>query len=233
MTWSTVITIHWKYSLAVPLVLSFMVFPTQLLGNDIRIQEIQERNQPKEIGHAYDSWSLFLVCNSTWLLDENEEKLADLYRQFKAFGEAIGRKHLAVWFWKGNIGINKPITRNVDAERCSYYCSKFKLLPSEGPYILVTTTYPEVDTDIANYFVLKLNNCKSSDISALLNKLSDQLLVEGLNQTALDSEQYWRTIQRAFEVIRGNFVNFFKKVKVKLTIDTKFFKIEIDGGENQ
>ena len=53
-----------------------------------------------EIPKEFDSWSLFLICNPNWLLSENQEKLADLYNGFRAFGRAIGTRHAAVWFFK-------------------------------------------------------------------------------------------------------------------------------------
>ena len=40
------------------------------------------------------SWSLFLVCNPSWLLPENSARLQNLRQQFDAFGEAIGPDHL-------------------------------------------------------------------------------------------------------------------------------------------
>ena len=220
------------YLFIVALFLHLTVFPTQVSATQLDdINTAVQKATPREgIKEGFDSWSLFLVCNPAWIHNENRERLLDLYHQFEAFGKAIGGKNLAVWFWKHNVKSDTSLTDNVDVERCSQYCAKFKLLPSEGPHIVVTTTLPDLGTDVGNYFVLTLNNSRSSDITALLNKLTDQIVVQGLNQAALDSEQYWCTWQRTFETVRGSLANFIKKVK--LTIDTKFFKIEIDGGRS-
>lgn len=185
---------------------------------------------PNELIEAgFNSWSLFLVSNPAWLQSEREEMLHALYRQFRIYGAVIGPKHLAVWFSK----ISPPLCPGslatcVDLARSSQYCSKYKLLPSEGPHILVTTTYPNLDAPVGDYFVVKLNGADSADIIALITKLSDQLLVEGLDQAQLDSEQYWRKWQGAYVAVREKLGNFIKKVTV--SIDTKFFKVEIVGG---
>lgn len=212
----------WRYLLLVAMGLYLIIFPVLASG-----QAIQEAVRDP-IRSGFQSWSLFLVCNQTWLHAENQERLLNLYKEFSAFGRVIGRNHLAVWFWKSRPKPGMALADYVDAERSSDYCAHFKLLPSEGPHILVTTTYPDLSAPVGNFFVLKLNNTTSSDVTAFLNKLSDQLLVTGLNQTTLDSEQYWRAWQRSFEGLKGSALGFMKRVT--LTIDTKFFKIEIKGG---
>jgi hypothetical protein len=177
---------------------------------------------PRPIPTEFESWSLSLVCNPAWWLKENQQLLQGLRVQFAAFSEAIGPKHLAVWFAKQG----QP--DSVDADRSARYCEKFGLLPSEGPHVLVTTTYPDLDQPTLNYYVIKLNGTRAPEISSLLTKLADQLLVQGLRQEELDSERWWRAWQSIFESTRTTVATLMKKVKV--TIDTKFFKVEIEGG---
>ena len=193
----------------------------EILDNDKAIPK-HTRNGP-----AYQSWSLFLISNPAWLLEERRQDLQGLYWNFEAFGRAIGDDHAAVWFWKDGRGLTPD---NVDVERSSRYCAKFNLLPSEGPHILVTTTYPDLDALAGDYYVLKLNGAKPEDITLLLSKLADQVLVEGLDQWALDSEQYWRAWVRVFKTAGRGLTSFIKRVT--LTVDTKFFKVEIEGGSN-
>lgn len=161
--------------------------------------------EPVKLG--FQSWSLFLVCNPTWLLTENRERLWNLYHKFDAFGRAIGPENLAVWFWKSRPQrlvpgarrgrspptllslfpdqdtsvANTALADYVDVDRSSQYCAKFKLLPSESPHVLVTTMYPDLGARAGDYVVLRLSNASSSDITTFLSKLSDQLVVEGLN----------------------------------------------------
>jgi hypothetical protein len=201
---------------------------------------LQLATYPEPIKANYKSWSLFLVCGPEWLLTENQGRLMNLYRQFGAFGRAIGPENLAVWFRKAQLDPNEtPIFRGkqeptladyVDVNRSSQYCAKFQLLPSKSPYILVTTTYPDLDADTGDYVALSLSNATSSDITSLLNKLTDQLLVQGLNKEALDSEQYWRGWQRAYEAVKHTVGSLVRKTK--LQINAKVLKLEIDGGRN-
>src|SRR6266581_8603865 len=47
----------------------------------------------------YKTWSLFLINNPQWVVAESNDKVKRLYDQFQAFGRAIGRYNVAVWFW--------------------------------------------------------------------------------------------------------------------------------------
>ena len=191
------------------------------LGTGVRGEPI-----PKE---GYKNWSLFLVCHPFWLLVENQEMLLHLYCQFRAFGNAIGPLHLAIWLWKQQPRWGAlDLAEDPDVERSSEYCAKFQLLPSQSSHVLVTTTYPELTASIGNYSPLELNGVPARDITALLTKLADQLLVQGLRQEDLDSEAYWRAWQRSFEAMGGTVASFMKKVK--FTLNTHFFKLEIDEG---
>jgi hypothetical protein len=204
---------------------------------------------PREAGGVrFKSWSLVLVCNPAWLLTENLTALLNLYRQFEAFGTVIGPTHVAVWFWersdspqmvekllKGEPGLPGPqaeITpaRFIDANRSSQYCAKFRLLPSESPHVLVTTTYPSLTAPVGDHWILTLNGADSTEITALLTTLADQLLVQNLDQTKLGSKEWWGRWLRSFRTIRGSLADFMKKVT--FTIDTKFFKVELAGGKS-
>lgn len=98
-----------------------------------------------QIPHGtYKTWSLFLVCNPDWVAPEKSTDLANLYRRFKSFGDAIGRDNLAVWFWKRQLPVSDPrLAENVDVARCAEFCGALGRAPSHGPYLVVTTAYPE------------------------------------------------------------------------------------------
>ena len=185
------------------------------------------------IPHQYKSWSLFLLCNPAWLLEDRRSDVIDLYRRYKAFGESIGPDHAAIWFWRTKdsaalFGGSKAIVELVDVSRSSTYCEKYGLLPSEGPHVLVTTGHP--DDDPRDRSVLKLNDLDPDSIAVLLGKVADQVLVKGLNQEDLDSERAWRTWKEAVESVLAAGVSWIDKVV--LTIDTKFFKLEVSGGSD-
>ena len=181
------------------------------------------------IPREYKSWSLFLVCNPEWLLEGRASDLATLYRQFEAFGHSIGPENAAIWFWKtpdrGALFGDAPLAALLDVSRSATYCAKYGLLPSEGPHVLVTSGYP--GDPPGDHSVLKLNGLKAVDIGSLLARLADQVLVTGLDQEELDSELSWRLLQDAAERVLAAGVGWIERVS--FAIDTKFFKLEVEG----
>src|SRR5207247_10163695 len=94
---------------------------------------------------AYKTWTLFLICTPDWVAPEKSGDLANLYRRFRGFGDAIGRDNLAVWFWKRQAGLRDAnLADNVDVARSSDYCSELKLQPSSGPFLVITSAYPQL-----------------------------------------------------------------------------------------
>ena len=190
-------------------------------------QAIEELFTPDTPIHreGYKTWSVFLVCNPEWLLPENGRLLADLYQQFKAFGSAIGPDHLAVWFWKRRPRWNTPqLAEDIDVDRSVKYCQAFKLLPSRGPHVLVTAEYPDLTNPPSNYEAIELAGTPPREISSFLSKLADRLLVQGLRTKTPGSDSYWVAW---FEAIRGTLTGLGERVRI--TINTSFFKIEMSG----
>jgi hypothetical protein len=181
------------------------------------------------IPRNYQSWSLFLICNPGWLLPENEAKLTNLYKHFNAFGDAIGEKHLAVWFTRRLATPQGSIAKDLDVKRNAALCTKLKLLPSKSPYVVVMTSYPDVAAEKLQHEVLiELNDLPPEDIGNLLTKLTDQLVVQGLRQADFDSAQYWGAWRRSVESIAESLASLIKKVKI--TINAGPVKLEVEGG---
>jgi hypothetical protein len=132
----------------------------------------------------YQTWSLFLVCNANWLAPEKSDDLYTLYKRFQRFGRTIGRDQVAVWFWKSRKARHDPdLANNVDVERSVDFCTAFNLTPSEGPHLLIVSTYPDVTRargpcvpPCAHY---ALGAMQPKEISELLGKLTDELVLKG------------------------------------------------------
>jgi hypothetical protein len=202
-----------------------------LLAAPARAQAPEPLFGPNQaVPRDYRVWSLFLICNPEWLLEGRASDLATLYRQFEAFGHSIGPENAAVWFWKtedsGALYRDTPLADLLDVSRSATYCAKYRLLPSEGPHVLVTTSHP--DDPPGDYSVVKLNGLKAADIGSLLARLADQVLVTGLDQEELDSETAWRLFQDAAERVLAAGIGWIDRVS--FAIDTKFFKLEVEGG---
>jgi len=203
-----------------------------LLGiqTDVAAQAIWEPGVAGEpIPKNYKSWSLFVICNPDWLMVENEPKLSALYQRFRSFGQAIGAQHLALWFWKRQPRIGNVRVDDIDVDRNAAFCEKLALLPSKSPYVVVTRVYPDLnDSNLRPDVLIELNKLPPADVGNLLNKLTDQLLVEGLRQKDFDSEQYWGAWRRSVEGT-ANFLGGLIK-KVKLTVNAGPVKLEVEGG---
>lgn len=197
---------------------------TPLSAYSQAVEEVYTRDKPVPTG--YKSWSLFLICTLDWLLPQNKDRVTDLYHQFVAFGRTIGPEHAAVWFW-----IRRPrwttdvVIDNVDVERSITYCQRFKLPPSNGPYVLTTTTDPESASDAADHSTLALNERSPADIQKFLTALGDQLLIEGTPKQAANSEEFWRSQQAGFEAVQRSLGAFLSKVT--FTIKTQWFDVKI------
>jgi hypothetical protein len=202
-----------------------------ILNKDANGQARAELPEPKAPipKESYKSWSLFLINNPKWLLAESGDNLKKLYDQFQAFGQAIGPDHLAVWFW------SDEHTKAVDVDRSAAICSKLKLAPSKGPYILVTTEYPGAcivgspDTFPANLdrfqIRLELNKATASEITSLLTGVADQLIAGDLGKLSVNSEDYWRAWRQSFEAVRGTLVGLSQAFTV--TFKTPFFDVQL------
>lgn len=200
------------------------------IQTDVAAQAIWEPGVAGEpIPKNYKTWSLFVICNPEWLMADNEPKLSGLYQRFRSFGQAIGAQHLALWFWKRPPRIGNVRAEDIDVDRNAEFCGKLGLLPSKSPYVVVTTTYPDLnEPNLKPDVLIELNKLPAADIENLLNKLADQLLVEGLRQADIDSEQYWAGWRRGVAAT-GSFLGGLIK-KVKLTVNAGPVKLEVEGG---
>jgi hypothetical protein len=188
----------------------------------LRAQARFEVMPTEQIPRDYESWSLFLICNPAWIVQNRDEGIVALFEQYRAFGDAIGPRNLAIWFWKEPAP--EPSAELTDVSRSSEYCERFKLLPSNSPYVLVTTQYPDAQ-EVGDYFFVRLNGLDSADSADLLAKLTDQLLVTGLDQAGLDASTRWQRSLAAVIAVVSSVGSYFDQVS--FTFNTGFFKAEI------
>jgi hypothetical protein len=216
----------WKTCLVLITVVFLLNFQARLASGQAIVEHSVEGGP---LPRNFQSWSLFLVCNPQWFLAESDSRLSGLYQQFRSFGQAIGAQHAAVWFWKRTPGAGRPAAESLDVDRNAAYCTKLKLLPSKSPYVVVTTNYPDLNSeDLKQQVLIELNNLPPADVGDLLTRLTDQLLVQGLRQADFDSEQYWTAWRRSVESVGDGLRSMVKKVKI--TINTAVVKLEIEGG---
>jgi hypothetical protein len=204
--------------------LAFLGFHLLVVGNvaALQAQERFEVTPTEQIPRDYESWSLFLICNLAWIDQNRDEGIGTLFDQYRTFGDVIGPRNLAIWFWKEPAP--EPSAELTDVSRSSEYCTRFKLLLSEGPYVLVTTQHPDAE-EVGDYFVVRLNGLDPEDSAKLLAKLTDQLRVTGLDQAGLDASTRWQRSLAAALAVVSSVGSYFDQVS--FTFNTGFFKAEI------
>lgn len=190
-----------------------------LLGAAIFVQPSQTRAQAafeiipmQQIPRGYESWSLFLVCNPAWIIENGDRGISDLFHAYKAFGQAIGPKNLAIWFWK--VPATAPTIDNTDIGRMSEYCQKYRLTPSDTPQVVATTRYPG-ELEPGDRVVANLNGSAANSARALAD-LTDQLLKTGLDQSGLDDSDRWRRVVIASSAALSSIACYFNKVSVSV-----------------
>ena len=96
-----------------------------LTGSQAYCQAVASLSGPKvPIPKDYKTWSLFLVNNPQWVVAESNDKVKKLYDQFQAFGRAIGRDNVAVWFWSQDNLQDSFYYKAVDVIRSAEFCEK-------------------------------------------------------------------------------------------------------------
>ena len=183
-------------------------------------------------GRPYRSWSLFLVCNPAWLLPESEPSLKTLLTQFRAFGDAIGPDHLAVWFAGPGQGAAGK-TAWADVVRSAAFCQSLKLAPGGSPYVVVTSDYPgegrlsvypkTFPTELTKFSVVSLAQTDADGITRVLIKLANELVTNKTSDLDPQSEAFWRAWERSYKEVRAVMLDLFKGISV--TVKTPFFEV--------
>jgi hypothetical protein len=158
----------------------------------------------RSIPRQYRSWSLFLICNSSWLQDRRAQEIGALYEQFMGFGRALGREHAALWFWNRvptKIAGNPMLVSYVSANRHQAYCQKLGLDPFVGPHIVVTRTYPDLSAEIVPDVVIAFDNLRPDDIDPLLRRLTGQIVQDRLDQGEIESLAWRQRWKRSFKSV--------------------------------
>ena len=166
------------------------------VGAKVSAQSVVEVIGQKEaIPAGYKTYSLFLICNPDWLAPAKSSGLTDLYEKFQAFGRSIGDDQAAVWFWKTTVKpgweMTMPPSAAIDVERSIRFCKAWKLKPSDGPYLVITTTRPDeshLPSGVPDGTgVFALGDLSATQISSLLAKLTDSLLLTGKVDSSIAS----------------------------------------------
>lgn len=193
---------------------------------------------PTEVtGVPIRSWSLFLVCEPSWILQRDPGRLWKLYWRFLELGQALGPEHAAVWFWARDPGRpgNGEIQTAIDVVRSLAFCSRLGLSPAEGPFLLVATDYPGpgLVSDLPNTVqvprnraILRLPDPQTADFESLMEDVLEAVYSGDLRELDRETEGFWRAWQSVFESVQTGVAGAAGRISV--TIKTVFFEVTID-----
>ena len=173
----------------------------------------------KKISRDAKTWSLFLICNPTWIAKNGDKGITDLFLKFEALGRTIGPNNLAIWF-KETEFTNPTTVGDLDIERSCTYYKRYQLQQDAGPYILVTTTYPD-DQPQGRFLAVNLDGLNADDSARKLSKLAKQFDETGLKQGDPFTDTWW-------DKVVSSTLNFFCKatfsvnlVAIKINLESK------------
>ena len=178
----------------------------------------------EEVPPGFASQSIFLICNPEWILAEREADLSSLHASFEAFGRAIGDDNAAVWFWRIQPDMEDGLADDVDIERSAQICGQLGLLPSASPHIVLASKW---DRD---HFIISLGGLDAEGIKKVLTSLTDRVVVEGIGDESIQVSGVLgkgaRFIRKLLFAPVGSLAR-----AITVSIDTRFFKIEMDGSK--
>jgi hypothetical protein len=179
-------------------------------------------------GSDYKTWSLFLVCTPTWFTKNTDPRLLDLYRNFAAFGRAIGPDHLAVWFARSDKTELTPrmLASEYDSDRAAKFCRQYGLSPRTAPHVVVTREYPDPERASGNYLTLSLGNADAATTGKLLLALTEQIWSAEPSQRALTDAEWWHWVEQMLRTWIATASPLFNRLRVKLNAPP-FLKVEL------
>ncbi|MCG7961650.1 MAG: hypothetical protein N0E54_02970 [Candidatus Thiodiazotropha taylori] len=123
---------------------------------------------------------LALVPATDWYEDEY---IIEFRYLFARLGNAIGDARIAVWLGnppdinKFELGFGA-----IDTERSKQYCNKLDLDYNNGPYILISKTYPDDLIKNSDYIIIKFNGIAKNRVGRVLNRLEQELRLNRVDE---------------------------------------------------
>jgi hypothetical protein len=158
-----------------------------------RAQRAQDVSPGTPILKGFETYTLFLFPSAEWL--DRTEDLAVLRKAYQNFGDAIGDKHLAVWFLDND-------SRAISIARSKVFCDRLHLDYNDGPYVVTTNVYPESLRADSKPIVIKLYRIPANRVVLVLNILEQDLRTERqIRETALLFEEIRQRLLTASDLI--------------------------------
>lgn len=203
-------------------IVSAMLSPTLAIAQDAMeivvdpIRSLKDIPQYSSTGVKYESWTIFVICNSRW--SGNRNSINSLYRQFLRFGEAIGDSDVAIW----PIGKNGEYSFSAGAR----FCRQLRLNPARGPHLITTTRWPGLTARPSSYLRVSFANAPPTVTEDLLEELTSQVILQDFEASKLNSVDDWSRMKSA----AGQFYRYACPIisRVSVAINTPAIKVSYD-----
>jgi len=168
----------------------------------VRAEEIPRRHQyPDGRTVRFTTWSLFLVCDPTWLQAEVKSELIGLYNAYLSFIATVNDSDARLWTF--------PRTRGWRAEAIDPiwsrpYCESLGLDITAGPYLVITVHPPDAIRPADTKVLLAFRGRRAEDIARSLLTLEERASEEELQHTVAGSPQWWGAWERITRWSRVN-----------------------------
>jgi hypothetical protein len=155
-----------------------------------------------------------------------------LYDSYLGFARATGGQHAAVWFWKSAPKIRdgkltgSDLASKIDADACAAYSKKLQLDVAKSPYVVMTTSYPSLDSSFKNDVSIEMGELRPESQVRLLTVLGDQISKAKLNQAELNSAVWWAKWRDAANNTLDVLSTIARHVKIKLKTEEGDLTIE-------
>ena len=119
----------------------------------------------------YSTYTYFLAPSVEWLSRNNPNNAAEMKKAFHAFGDAIGKKNVAIWLAGTNGEANIASAKDV--------CDWFGLGYNDGPYVIVAAKPIENCQDVDEVVIIRLTDLDEFRSIRVLNTLEQDLRQRG------------------------------------------------------
>jgi hypothetical protein len=197
-------------SLGFSVVVAFVVWTLAFLSAAETIPRSHQYPDGRTV--RFTSWSLFLVCDATWLRSEGKADLIGLYNAYLNLVTTADESHAPLWAFAGAKGWRAD---EIDPIRIKSYCDSLVLTSGGGPFLVITVHPPGRLTAFDAKILLGFGSLRAKDIARHLNALTEQLSAEGISEAQPGSQEWWSSWERVWKWLRGRSPNVTMSVQPK------------------
>ena len=139
---------------------------------------------------AFTSWSMFLVCDSTWLQSEGKTDLVALYNAYLILVVTANENDAPLWAFPKTSGWR---AEEIDPVWSKPYCESLGLSTHASPVVVITVHPPDTIKPSDAKVLLAFGQRRRRDIARMLTRLAERTAEERLGDARAGSAEWWST----------------------------------------